>query len=57
MSLVLVTLTEAYLKPCQTSVMELFAKIINDEKLLNTFAKGFILNICRDPNYPRPIYD
>ena len=30
---------KAYSKPCQTSKMELFAKIINDFKSLAIFAK------------------
>ena len=34
---------EAYLKPCQTSVMKLFANIVNSWKLFSIFAKIFYL--------------
>ena len=36
-------LTEAYLKPCQTSKMQLYAKIVNCFLLLNTFTKSSTL--------------
>ena len=36
---------EAYLKPCQTSKMSSFAKIVNSWKLLFIFAKSSILDV------------
>ena len=39
-----------YSEPCQTSKMELFAKIVNG-KLLTPFAKGFILDVWQGSEY------
>ena len=39
-------------EPCQTSKMELFAKIVNGLKLLTIFAKHFILYVGQDSEYP-----
>ena len=38
-------LSVAYSKSCQTSKMEHFAKIVNGQKSLTIFAKGFILDV------------
>ena len=42
---------EAYLEPCQTSKMELFAKIVNDWKPLSIFAKRSILEFWPGSEY------
>ena len=36
--------TEAYSVPCQTSIMEVFMKIVNGFRLLSIFAKIYILD-------------
>ena len=36
---------EAYSEPCQTSKIELFAKIVNEWKLLTIFKKSSILDV------------
>ena len=38
-------LTKIYSKPCQTSKMEIFAKIVNYQKPLTIFAKGSSLDV------------
>ena len=43
--------TEAYLKPCQTSKMERFAKIVNGWKPLTIFGKYFIIDVWQDLKY------
>ena len=42
---------EAYSKPCQTSKMECFAKIVNGSKLKNYFVKHSILDISQGSEY------
>ena len=48
---------EVYSEPCQTSVMDLFTKIVNDEKPLTSFIKSpsqmfdWFLNACLQPGY------
>ena len=37
--------SEAYLEPYEISEIELFAKMVNDWKLLITFAKSSILDV------------
>ena len=43
--------TEAYLGPCQTSIMEVFAKLVYGEIPLTIFAKTFILDVFQDSIY------
>ena len=40
-----------YSEPCQTSKMEIFAKIINDCLPLNIFKKSSILEFWQDSEY------
>ena len=39
---------ERYSEPCQTSKMEHFPKIVNDQELLTIFAKLFVLDVQQD---------
>ena len=48
-SLILNTNSEAYSEPCQTSKMEIFAKIVNGFWLF--FAKNFILDVWKDSEF------
>ena len=42
---------EAYLELCQTSKVELFAKMVNGEKLLTVFVKSSILAVWQGSEY------
>ena len=46
---------EAYSEHCQTSKMELFAKIVNSWKPLSIFAKSSILDVWQDSEYSSEI--
>ena len=43
--------SEANSESCQTSMMELFAKIVKNEKLFTIFAKSSILDIRQGSEY------
>ena len=43
--------TKVSSKPCQTSEMELFPKIVKNEKLFTIFPKTFVLNVWRGSEY------
>ena len=42
---------EAYSEPCQTSKMELFAKIVNGFSYLNIFAKSSISDVSQNSEF------
>ena len=44
-------ITDAYSEPCQTSMTEHFAKIVNDILLLIIFEKSLILDVGEGPEY------
>ena len=43
--------SEAYSEPCQTSKMEVFAKIVNSFSFFTIFAKFSILDIWQDSEF------
>ena len=45
------TSSEAYTEPCQTSKMEVFAKMVNGFSFLSIFAKIFILDVWEDSEF------
>ena len=49
--LTLQTNSEAYSEPCQTSKMEVFAKIMNGFSFLTIFAKSCILDVWQDSEF------
>ena len=40
---------EACLRPCKSSMVKLFAKIVNSQKLFAIFAKSSIIDIWQSP--------
>ena len=44
-------MSEAYSEPCQTSKMELFAKIVNGQKPFTIFVKHFIWGVWQGSEY------
>ena len=42
-------LTEAYLQPYQTSMIEVFTKVVNDYSLSVIFAKRSVINVWQGP--------
>ena len=48
---IVVLISEAYSEPCQTSMMKLFAKIVNGLKPVTIFGKNSILDIWQGSEY------